>query len=527
MTKLKNLLVDATAPIFLGSSVLFFNPSEFFLANWDEYPYMYSDLVVSFLFISSIVTILLFLILLITKRLNAKVHEKLQSLVLVSAVIFWLQGAIGDFTSIVDGKLFATGSAVSGVINVILWFGAIIMALIYSRFFQKNGVKIGVIIVLTQIVFFTGAVLNAPAAPSFKHYYINRENKFTYSAKDNVIVLLVDTFQSDLFNELLETHPDFMDKFSGFTYYPDTVGGFPTTYPSIPLLLTGKYYDNTQPIQTFIEKAYTSSGSAFVQYRALGYETYAGCNFMIYCDTALESNVIYREQKIGGLNFLSQTLKIIKTGALKNIPHIIQAKIKGGTSLTANPDSVFLKQMEMTSKVVDKLDGTFKFFYLAGAHPPFKYDENLEPKEATLDISGFKAQAMGELKIIFAFLEIMDKLNIYDNTRVIIAADHGTGILPDPTNKVRNAAIPLVLVKEKYKRGKMAISPIKITLAGVSKFINGGLMQEFETRPFYYYSWDDGWNKAFLPPMTEYIVKGNSWDVKSYEKTGKLLSPKI
>ncbi len=45
----------------------------------------------------------------------------------------------------------------------------------------------------------------------------------------------------------------YRDMFDGFTYYRNTVGGFSTTYPSVTLILSGKYYDNSVPIKDFIK----------------------------------------------------------------------------------------------------------------------------------------------------------------------------------------------------------------------------------------------------------------------------------
>jgi hypothetical protein len=96
---------------------------------------------------------------------------------------------------------------------------------------------------------------------SFKNYTVDQSSKFNFSSRKNVIILVLDAFQTDVFQEIINEDNYYKDIFTGFTYFRNSLGGFPSTYLSIPLILTGQYYDNSVPAQEFIKNALSSSSS--------------------------------------------------------------------------------------------------------------------------------------------------------------------------------------------------------------------------------------------------------------------------
>src|SRR6185436_19727519 len=76
------------------------------------------------------------------------------------------------------------------------------------------------------------------------HYSFDDSARFAFSPTRNVVILVLDTFQTDLFQELLDDDAGLAAKFEGFTYFRNAVGGFPSTAASVPLILTGQYYEN-------------------------------------------------------------------------------------------------------------------------------------------------------------------------------------------------------------------------------------------------------------------------------------------
>jgi hypothetical protein len=65
-----------------------------------------------------------------------------------------------------------------------------------------------------------------------------------------------------------KTAPD--RQFSGFIYFEDHLGAFPTTMVSVPAMLTGRVYRNQEPLQKYVREDFRN-GSLFKTLRSGGY----------------------------------------------------------------------------------------------------------------------------------------------------------------------------------------------------------------------------------------------------------------
>ena len=89
------------------------------------------------------------------------------------------------------------------------------------------------------------------------------EAMFEVSRKQNAFHIVLDGFHSDVFSEILEAERPVMDReFSGFVFFEDHAGAFPTTMVSLPAMLTGTAYRQEQPLQKYIRDHF-KNGSIF------------------------------------------------------------------------------------------------------------------------------------------------------------------------------------------------------------------------------------------------------------------------
>lgn len=79
----------------------------------------------------------------------------------------------------------------------------------------------------------------------------NLDALYRLSSERNVFIVLMDAFQSDVFQELLEQEPSLADDFAGFAFFPDTVGVAASTYLTLPSIHTGQAYTADMNIQEF------------------------------------------------------------------------------------------------------------------------------------------------------------------------------------------------------------------------------------------------------------------------------------
>ena len=74
---------------------------------------------------------------------------------------------------------------------------------------------------------------------------------FRFSTTKNVLVVLLDSLQSDIFDEVVRENPDLEDALDGFTLYVDTAGVAPSTYLSMPAIHSGLEYDRTSSLRAY------------------------------------------------------------------------------------------------------------------------------------------------------------------------------------------------------------------------------------------------------------------------------------
>lgn len=118
--------------------------------------------------------------------------------------------------------------------------------------------------------------------------------------------------------------------------------------------------------------------------------------------------------------------------------------------------------------------GSFKFYHMNGAHMPYLMTKNFTYTDRD-DYDALLSQAKGSMKIVFEYIEQLKALDMYDNTTIIITADHGENYLYDPGKvsilenlKMNKTSNPILLVKnahqtwEGVKQNSAPVSPTEV-----------------------------------------------------------------
>ena len=126
---------------------------------------------------------------------------------------------------------------------------------------------------------------------------------------------------------------------------------------------------------------------------------------------------------------------------------------------------------------------------------------------------------------------------------VVVSADHGVRVNFGHYKKVKGIpdiakGLPLLMIKPFGKRGPLEVSKAPAMLLDLPRTIAASLGVEkefpgfslFDLKPeekrvriFHNYSWKhEFWEKDFLPPMTQYLIDGDSWKVDTWKKGSEL-----
>jgi len=259
-----------------------------------------------------------------------KHFNRVISLLFVIALLSWIQGNLLVWNyGPLDGREIHWGQKwVLGLVDGALWILSIVLSQVKPGFFAKYARRASMAFIAIQAVSLTLAIVQAPKIPSFKYYYIDESTKFSFSAQENAVVLMLDTYQSDIFQEIINEEPRYKEMFRGFTYFRNTLSAAPKTYTSVPSFLTAHIYDNSVPMQDFLEEAYLSGSSLPKVLKDNGFRVelypYPSTEKTIYFSEDVASNIKRRSsQRVvwGQLGFL------VDISLFRQVPHYIKPYI--------------------------------------------------------------------------------------------------------------------------------------------------------------------------------------------------------
>lgn len=468
------------AAMLFSCSLALFGPAQIFLTNSLEFQSDFFHLLPYL----GIVTFCVFLVLALVLYLlpeRFRLHERGVAIVLALGILLWLQGNIlvWQYGALSGHEIDWGSKALNGLIDTPLWIVGLLLAAWRPGWLYRRVKVTSLLLLAIQLLSTSIAVIRQPETPSFKKFQIDHTVDFDFSSRRNIIVLVLDSFQSDVFQEIINHDPAFGDIFDDFTYFRNTTGGFPSTYGAIPFLLTGQYYANREPIQQFIAQAYRSPSSVPYQLTQHGWQVnlVPAVQNTIFYDAAVFANIKKRrpqsrDTRLAWLydltlfRYLPHHLKRqiyndghwrlsrwIQKDALSNLlneeepkrnpkaalrarqrirrssPHISARTHRRGAqlvrkSLQVNSDSRFVSSFLMQSAVVTEKN-VFKFYHWRGPHEPIQMNADFEPVDLPLNRANLADMARGELKLVRLFLDGLRELGVYEGALIFILGDHG------------------------------------------------------------------------------------------------------
>lgn len=434
-----------------------------------------------------------------------------------------------------DGTMIDwSGFKTQNIITAALWIVyAALIVIVAVKFTVKKAVKIFTITTMVIFVMLTVSLLTEMISEnSFKSKstIVATNNNFNKISTDkNFVIMLNDAIASTTFGELLEENPEYREIFEDFTYYPDTLGGYPCTRDSLPLILGGELNKNEKKFEDFASETYNNS-PLFAELAERGYtldlyETelvwYGNSNFDI------QNSTVSGNYKMTFNMYFPQVKKYLK---YKYLPYFmkrysdIETMNFNGAVNNYLWDSISVYSEINSHPTLDKTDKkSFKFMHTEGGHIPFSYDKDLNIIDG---YTYYSVKVESNITLLKAWLERLKANDAYDNTVIIIMADHGDTNLNSATDMFVRAN-PMFMIKGIGEHHEFAVSdkPISyLDLMGIyTKLLDGATAEQSTAdipdergRTFMWYR-----NFRQEHHMEEYVVKGKAWDWEEFENTGR------
>lgn len=354
--------------------------------------------------------------------------------------------------------------------------------------------------------------------------YATPENLNTFSNDRNFLILLVDATDSERFREAVGDSELYRSTFADFTYFPDTVGAYNLTRDSIPFIFSGLWDRNETDFITYSTNAFNES-PLFSKLASSGYTMNFYENDFIWYDRKafIFDNITSRTKNIDNLALFKQEVKYI---LFKYSPYPLKRfsrvdSIDFAATQVAEEaqafvwDDVKYYENATTNPISLTNDKVFQFLHLEGAHVPYNLDENLN----IIEDGTYSQKCAATLKLINAYLERLKAYSVYDNSSIIIMADHGANNIANPN--------PILYIKGLNEHHTMSTSEKAVWYPDLLDMYNELLAGQSSSEIFSHVGEEHRDRYIIQIPfrqeehMTEWVQTGKAWDASTLKKTGK------
>ncbi|MBX7142880.1 MAG: sulfatase-like hydrolase/transferase [Oligoflexia bacterium] len=553
----------SVAPSFvLLMQVLVLVPAQVFLSNGGEFSHGYLNILGSVAWtVWACLTLVVFIAALLPLRLQIVLHTLLMSTVLgvyvQSQVLVWDYGQF-------DGTPIAWSDFCSrGALDILVWAGIFVLLLCFRAWCATNSSRILTLVVALHCVAILPVLKSNYAlllreSPSVKLQAIT-----DFSPQKNVVLVVLDAMQGPAFQKLLDQEPSLQDSFKDFIFFRNVTSSFPSTLPSVPSFLTGQAYDGKKPLRRYFEedvretslptqlekngvKARIATIPGFCPYFASG-----------VCGETRRYPLLGRpdgaEREF--LELIDYTLfrispQFIKQQVYHDEAWLLQRLDRQSRSMARTVDDGVAFAKEFVAQAsANSPTPTFKMLHFLFPHPPIRLDAecNLLPRNEKLRPETYLRQARCGLKVALDIVETLRRLEIYEQSTIIIAADHGTR-LDFGTNTAEllksrkltqiSRALPLLLIKPAGHQGKLSVNEAAVELADLPRTVADAFQlpisfpgeNVFSVRPdasrqrvfrdfsFRWAKWDEVGESDEFSSVPTYIIDGNACDAGAWRR---------
>lgn len=515
------------------------NPNDFWFDIYDIFPTLFVTFLLSSLGLFAIYTIIYVICKLLIKKIS--IYYIVIAIAFCIFVITYIQGNFlsGNLPGI-NGQPFNWRlHGEESVISVILWFVCFGILLILLT--KIKPTKIFSFIAPITLAIFLMLSTSLVSTAITKDVLKNKEtsaatikNINLASTKQNVFIFLTDAVDAKTFHQQLKNNSDYQEIFKDFTFFNDTLSFYPYTRDSIPYIFSPIPNHNETSFQDFSNDVLSKS-EIFKQLEEDNYNM----NFFDphnYMDEETSSNFqnTFTKIPLATNKFIEQ---VVKYDLYKYLPYPLKGKAHvenldfASTKEALDYDifnwkNTFAYNILTTEPIETTDEKVFHFFYVEGSHIPFNLDENLNTIDPT--IGSYKKKLSATFKVIKAYIDRLKKAGVYDNSAIMIMADHGYYDQGWEYDYVLDRFNPILYIKGVDEHhDKMQTSGKPIAFEDLSEAINELRQNKKSTelfsninyprkRTLMYYVWSKENH------MVEYETEGKAWESNKMKETGNI-----
>lgn len=395
---------------------------------------------------------------------------------------FLIQGVINPDLGVLDGTpINWTKYAKTSLKNILLW-GIILSVPFIIRYCSKDywsflckvsSIVFVAILSVSLIISVIPEIINEQKTEtsnssnkisfgkkSNNRVVLSQEDLYTFGNKENVVFIVLDATDNYDLNDTLKQYPDMLNSFNDFTRYDNYNIRYYGTFPSACYYLTQADYEcDKETYAEYFSKAWNSekANSFYKDISALGYRSNVYIEESYISKTSDDltgkiSNAIVIDDAMYTINW-EAFKKLFFLSFYYHFPIGFKAPFRCDTSELTEmfllPE--YYKYWNATDAVKEfwnngittgDFEKLFTYIHLQGAHPPYYLPSDGRPGDKD-DIYSVTETLAGHFNVLSEMIQYMKDLKIYEDSLIIIAADHGA------CNKTTQ---PILFVKKPFER---------------------------------------------------------------------------
>lgn len=483
----KNLSYSAFGAVSVAFALFIYLPTDSFINNVDDFTFAYQDfffmLLIPFLITVAIVEV-------IALFLNQKfLNIYMSFLAGITLCIFVQFTFFNSRLGLLDGEEMnwdehMAFSVITLIVLLIILAVPFVIQGLFKKVWKKTVKKIPLFVGLVELI--SLVILSVSSeGKMFEHdlFMLSGREQYKVSKNKNIITIVLDATDNNYIKEALEERPEIFDGYEDFTLYTNTCSVFDSTYQSFTQIFSGYSELPIYGVDEWNHDAWSTeqSNEFFKRFHDANYKM----NFFIDADWDLKllkgrpDNIEPAqfndtwESAMGVIyNFNLLTAYRVMPFMFKRFFDVnsldFNSNFMGGDGFNFHNED-FEEDLDST-ELADSDQNYFIVQHIWGAHTPYDKRNSLDTTEYIFDITR-------------EYIDNLKKLGVYDNSTIIIMADHGSHDVhsyPDST--------PLFMIKEAGRSSdEMTLSsaPIYYTDLMSTYLVNAGLFDEEKDRELF------------------------------------------
>ncbi len=417
----------------LAFTLCFFGPLDLFFNNYEELWFTLQDILPSV----AVMALILFACgTLLGTLLRGKLHNIYMALMFGGLLGLYVQGSFmnKDYGTLNGTAVDWSAYTGYGVINTIVWVVCIALPLVLMLVLKDKKMRPVLMFLSCALILMQGASL----VVSYVNYpkvtesaTLTTDGIYDLSKEENTIVFVVDTLDEIYWQQFISENPDYKDTLQGFTCYDNAMSSGARTPVAMPLILTGIPRTMSGTYAEYIDTIWKSQ-TVFADLDSAGYDTrlFTESKFVSQSAQDVVDNLEMSASSVG--NSFGLIKKMYKLTLYKYSPHFLKwrfwmytgdfDKYKADREYTLDDAKLYKNYQDNGGFTYTSENKCFRLYHLMGAHEKYTLTSAGTRKNTTTSL---RRQVKGIFHILQDMLEDLKENGVYDQSNILIIADHG------------------------------------------------------------------------------------------------------